>query len=225
MRPCSFLLLFAVVLTAARAAADTGIEPKWRPELALRVAYAVPYGHYENDTPNDSGALSTDIKAAVPLTLEAGARRAERLYLGAGATWGRVLGTSAPPYYVQNDGNTLRLAAHGRYEFRPGAPVRPWAGLAGGVEWVQQGYVTYFGFPYLAVDAGVAIPVRDPACLGPFVGASLGRFQHVDGESTGYLNSTFTTGLVPQPGPNSRDIAAPAWHGWIELGVRGCLSL
>jgi hypothetical protein len=197
------------------------------------VAYALPYGHYESGVPGASGPLSTDIKAAVPLSLEAGARRSERLYVGAGATWGRVLANGSlnanfEPYSTPSDGNTLRLTVDGQYAFRPGAKVRPWVGLATGLEWVQQGYVTYFGFPYLAVDAGVALPAREPTCLGLFAGVSLGRFQHMDGgRSTALLGSSFNTGLFTgQPATSSSgDIANPAWHGWIEAGIRGCLTI
>jgi hypothetical protein len=121
------------------------------------------------------------------------------------------------------------LTVDGRYAFRPRTRVNPWVGLATGVEWLQTSYPTYFGFPYLAVAAGIAVPVREPACVGPFVGLSAGRFQHVDSEarSTAYLGSSFNTGLVtsqPAP-PSSRDITDSAWHGWIEVGVRGCLTI
>jgi hypothetical protein len=219
-------LLLAITLTASTALADGG-GPTWHPELALRAAYAVPYGHYGSTSPVSPPALSSDVANAIPLTLEAGARRGDHLYLGIGGTWGPVLSNQV----TTSDGNTLRLTVDGRYAFRPGARVNPWAGLKAGVEWLEQGYVTYFGFPYLAVDVGVALPVREPACFGPFVGLAAGRFQHMDGGSTAYLGSTFDTGtFTTQPATGrmvsgSGDITDAAWHGWIELGVRGCLSL
>jgi hypothetical protein len=238
-------IVLAAVLTASPALADVAAPSvsapapsKWQLELGLRAAYAVPYGHYGSTSPVSPPALSSGIGGAIPLTLEAGVRRGDHLYLGAGGTWGPVLSNQVPntnvePYDLNPpEGNTLRLVVEGRYAFRPRARVSPWVGLATGVEWLQPSYVTYFGFPYFALDVGTNLPVREPACLGPFVSVSAGRFQHMDGErSTALLGSTFDTGMFTsqpaggRPVNGSGDITDAAWHGWIELGVRGCLSI
>jgi hypothetical protein len=122
----------------------------------------------------------------------------------------------------RGNGHAFRAALDAQYRFRPDQPIGPWLGLRGGLEWLTLDTVTYRGFPFVDADVGVTVLARDASTMGFYLGLALGRFVHADDSVSAFTGSG--SGFGGFPPPPSRTIDDPAWHGWVELGVRGTVD-
>lgn len=124
----------------------------------------------------------------------------------------------------------LRLGANVHYHFgAPGASIDPWFGGGFGYEWLSQGFfleaqgnegdlsVTYHGFEFVNVQAGVDLPLSDTAGFGPFIGATFASYQKASLSCAGSVCDTEES--------TSEDIDDTALHTWVFLGVRGAFRL
>jgi hypothetical protein len=225
---CAGLLALAATLSTGRAVGQTGTDRPWRLELALRGAYAIPFGQYEGTTATSPDqSLSSDIVGAVPVTLEVGARRHGALFVGLAAGYAFVNARKLPgcdvvqPCPGPATSQAFRTAVETQVALPTTARFRPWIGLDAGVEWLTSSYTTYRAVPVLGLDLGGAFAATPRTSIGPFLGLSLSRFGHADFfGATAYQGMAFPQ-MLPAP---SRNITDPAWHGWVAIGIRGAFE-
>ena len=129
--------------------------------------------------------------------------------------------------------HSLRLGANAHYHFgaalEEGAPIDPWFGGGLGYEWLSQGFfleargeegdlgVTYQGFEFVNVQAGVDLPVSDTAAFGPFIAATLASYHTASLSCVG--------SACDEEESTSQDIDDTAVHTWFFVGVRGAFRL
>jgi hypothetical protein len=220
------------MLIAGPAAGQTVDGRAWRLEVAAGLGYAAPFGRYEAAPPTGNATLSQDISGSVPIALRVGARRRDKLLLGLGAEYAFVAATAVPcatePCPGQQDGSSIRAAVDAEYAFRPGAKFRPWIGVGAGLEWLTSTVTSYRNAPFVELDVGGTAAPTPQTRVGPFLGVSVGQFVHANYFGPrALLGSSFDTGGMlgtPAPIDRDRDISARAWHGWIQIGLRGAFS-
>ena len=116
------------------------------------------------------------------------------------------------------DGMDYQFGFDAQIHLAPFRRVDPWVGLGVGWEWMEINATnftdnipdrwTYSGVLFPRLSTGLDIPLTPTFTLGPYLSWEAGRFTQVDQESRG-----------------SFDINSPAYHGWLEIGVRGNFNL
>lgn len=218
----SQLLAAAFACAVAAAAPDAG--PASSPRVALGVSAALW-------TPAGELVAGRDAAGAIgrsfPLELRAGWRLTRELELGlAGgytfATVGSVQQDWCSDRGVTCDVHLWRAAARAEYRRRTGRWI-PWgAGLVGwerlverweddAADWERQAWSGWVA----RLEAGIDAPAVRAFDVGIFVTFGLGeyRWRSVSGETAGYAHE------------GSGDVADPALHRWLGIGVRGTLGL
>jgi len=182
-----------------RAAAQLG--------LSLRIGYGVGRGEVVK-----GGNLGDYVDASVPVQLDATWAFGP---LAAGAYVSHSIDYSAAALKATcnaSGGSTCssagtRAGLEAEWTILPG-PVRPWAAVALGWEWLLldlgNGKGSFSG-PEGALQAGVDFAVVPSIGVGPWVSASAGRYSM----STGMADLT--------PGQ--------AWHQWYTFGIRAKFAL
>lgn len=175
------------------------------PTLSLRVAYAFPLGDYA------SGVGFGDVyKGSVPLQLDAGWRLDRRWTVAAFFQYGFAWMGSNCPAGADCSARDLRLGAEVLYRILPDAHWVPWVGLGAGYEWARATRsvgpaavdVTARGFEVADVQVGVDDQWGKSLSYGPYAAFTLGRF------------TTTTAG----------DLRDEAFHGWLQLGLKGTIN-
>jgi hypothetical protein len=212
------LVLVAVLLAPAGAAhARPGVT------LGLRAGGGVPYGRTAS-----VAALSDELRFALPLTAEVTFAASPRLSVGPFLQYGvGALSQSAPlgsgacrdTASRCADGRVLRIGAQLIWILDDSGRVTTWA--AAGTAYESLGYfardpsgsgtVTYRGWEWLNVQLGAHVLQLARGRFGPYVSASIGRFERVRLESGGESMSG--------------EIADKTIHGWLQLGVRATFDL
>lgn len=183
--------------------------------------------------------INSDAAGQIPIWFDLGARIG-KVYVGGYIAYGIVVFSSehaddceAIDDFAQSLGGSasctfhgLRLGANAHYHFgEPGASFDPWLGGGFGYEWLTQGVfleaqgregdvsLTYHGFEFLNVQAGIDVPVSESAGFGPFIAATLASYQTGSGSCTGDACDDETS--------SSEDLDDTSIHAWVFFGVRG----
>jgi hypothetical protein len=210
----------AVLLLGGAVARAQGPDRPLGLDLGLRVGYAIPFGDIDGTAGN---SLSSQVSGAVPFILEAGYRFTPVLTAGVllEYAFGQVndAGTGCGAANVSCSASMTQVAVEGLFYIPIQGPFVPWVGLATGYEWASRDSSgnlanTSFavrGLEFITLQAGGDFLVAPRFALGPFLSYSVGRYATGSFE----LNGTTTT----------RDIADPATHEWLQLGLRGTFGL
>jgi hypothetical protein len=189
-------------------------------DLGLRIGYAVPFGDIDA---NGGDGLSSRVSSGIPFILEAGYRFTPVLTAGVllEYAFGQVndSGTGCGGANVSCSASMTQLGVEGLFYIPFGKPFVPWVGLATGYEWASldasgnlaNGSFAVRGAEFVTLQAGGDILVAPRFAIGPFFMFSVGRYA----TSSTEINGTTT----------ERDIANPAVHEWLQLGVRGTFGL
>ena len=175
----------------------------------LRVGYALPAGDAEKGTP-----LSQDLAGSVPIGLEVGYEILPPLTLEVYGSFGPAWAGSVCDG-ASCSSSVWRVGLEAAWRFQPVLGVRPWVGAGAGYEWagetITQGAdqlkVSLRGFELVNVQCGADYFVSEQLALGPFLEASLGRYDWLAVESP--LGNS--SGAIPEP----------ALHLWLSVGLRG----
>jgi len=177
--------------------------PEMKPSgfgLALRAAYAIPYGTAKDGPP--SAALSGIMPGAVHIGIDLGYFLDPHFYLGAYFTYGFSIGDStvgsacADPE-ASCSATPIRLGIGARWHFLPKEMLDPWAGLGLGYEIVNVTDAnsgqseSLNGFEGM-LQAGVDYKPKPFYGVGPFIESSLGHYAS----------------------------SGSAVHGWLDIGIR-----
>lgn len=195
----------------ARADENTGFQ------LALRTGYTLPFGNAAANAP-----LSDLFSGIIPFQVDAGWRFTPNVMVGAFFQFGLgLLSSKACDAGASCSGNDLVAGVQAHYHFAPQEKADPWAGLGVGYEWANfsqsgnngssNGELTFRGFQFVNIQAGVDFPISSGFRLAPFVQLAIGQY------STGTVSSGGQTG--------SGDITNTALHELLTFGVRGSINL
>ena len=212
-------LIGALALSRGAAAQPAAVIDRPGFDFGLRLGYAIPFGDIDGNAGN---GLASAFSGAVPLVFEAGYRLNPAFTLGALFQYAFAQlkdSNNGCPGNASCSGSVVRLGIEGIYRLPVAAVLAPWAGLALGYEWMDvtitnNGNSTSFGasgFEFITLQAGGDYRVAPNFGLGPFLSLSFARYGTVSATQGG--NSTST------------DIANPAVHEWLQIGVRGAFSL
>lgn len=195
---------------AAVAALLAPVAGAVEPVLAARVGVAAAVGSAAENVP-----MSDVAPVQVPLQLDVLVAHGE-LSAGVYGAWaparaGRCAGASCTAW-------AARLGLQAAWTFHGEGGSAPWLGVASGYQWIsldrtRDGTVTsrYQGFEPFALQGGVEWPVVRWLALGPYALASIGRYARYSAD----------TGLEQA----SASIPHRALHAWLEVGVRGRVTL
>jgi hypothetical protein len=212
MRIVSAALALASLLLPAAAEAASPVTPV----VGLRVAFAPAMGDVTPDL-----SLSSVAAWQLPIQLDAGVRFG-RITAGAYGAWALAgVGNASCGAGSSCSASALRLGAQGAYSFHPLqglAGVAPWAGVALGWERLSHARErlgsrlerTYSGFEG-SIQGGGEWAVAGRFAVGPFLQLSIGRYGSMS--------------LDTPEASASADLTSRATHLWLQLGVRGTLSL
>jgi hypothetical protein len=209
-----YALLLALFVPAAASAQLT---------LGARVGYAFPTGQIEDEPDSD---LKDSFAYQIPLQVEAGWRFSPDLSLGAYFSAGYAApGDDLEAELCDLDGvdcslRVLRLGLQLGYTFSQVSPsFVPWVGIGTGWEWANveadtdgpDASIRANGWEVVNLQAGADFKVSPQFAIGPFVQYSTGRYGETEIEEGG---TTLT-----------QDIDNKAFHGWLQLGLRGRFDL
>jgi hypothetical protein len=218
----------AFAATAATATADTAPAAEPAPPPPPRLSLGVSAALW---TPGGELVAGRDAEGAVgrsfPLQLHAGWRLTPELEVGlAGgydvATVGSARHDECSDRGVTCDVHLWRAAARAEYRGRTGR-WSPWGAALVGWERLVERWendaanwerATWNGW-LARLEAGIDAPAVRSFDIGIFVTFGLGqyRWRAVSGETVGYAYD------------DSGDVADPALHRWLGIGVRGTLGL
>jgi hypothetical protein len=195
-------------------------------QAAVRTGVSLPGGNLEGGA-NGSHPMSDYFDFQVPVVIEAGFKIHPMILLGAyGAFALGAVSQHARNLYCDNRSCTatsFRVGAQIQAQFRPGERLNPWASYGLGFESNTAsasdgpnnsgGSVTYSGFEFARLAAGLDFRVSHLFGVGPFVEVAFGSYGHV--HSTGGL---FSSSVATDAG-----ITDTALHDWVTFGIRGVL--
>jgi hypothetical protein len=227
MKAMSLVAFGLSLLALARAAGAARTPPPvdHGAEVALRTGVAIPTGSISDGT-----ELGSYVSNAVPLILEGGYRVDPSLFVGARFQYA-FPSIKSPTAGVTCGGNTdcsgsdVQLGIEGIYRFLADQRFAPWVGLAFGYEWASADYtLTNVGMNVGAggtnrglvgaAQAGGDVRVTSQLVLGPFIEATVGRYDTAETRMHAGNRTTETTA----------DITNTAAHTWITIGVRGAFG-
>ncbi len=184
-------------------------------ERGVRLGVALPMGNFVADgTGTASTALSGVFAVKIPMLIEAGYDVTPHVMLGFHVQYGIIVdksGDSACPSESSCSDHDIELGIEGQYHFAPGRAIDAWVGLGLGyelegetitLEGQSQNY-SLGGPQFLKLQGGADLQVGRVMTVGPFMSFSLAEYT----EETG------------------GDIAAPALHEWLSLGVKGTFKV
>jgi hypothetical protein len=209
VRRIASLAAAALALLPAAAAASPP-----RLELGARAGAAVPLGDADG-----SARLDDATAIAFPLWLEASWKVTPRLALGAWGAFapgvpGHGLRDACDRVAASCSAFGLRTGLRAALTFAPLRGAEPWAALGTGYEWAWQkaGGSTHAwrGFEWLLLEGGAQVRVNPAFAWGPYLSASVGRFEQEVLASGG--------------GSASFALSERTVHAWIEIGVRGTIA-
>jgi len=191
-------------------------------QMAVRTGYQIPMGEARGAM-NDDGdglAMSDFVSGQVPLFMELGGKPIPNLFLGGYLGMG-IGGAAGQMDTICNSGGVtcssvgLRLGATVQYHILPGQTANPWLGYGAGFESQelrlsqggQKGTISFSGFEYAHLMAGVDFRLSREFGIGPFVDFSIGEYSRYRGELPGVP-------LLEGDVPNTTT------HQWLAFGAR-----
>ena len=190
-------------------------------QLAIRSGAAIPLGSV-SPTVKMSDALGVQ----VPLIVDVGAKVIPNLLLGGyvGVAVGGAAGQieqACNQVGVNCTGIGFRFGVMAQWNFRPDKRVNPWLGYAFGYELGGSSGSndpnsvsnSIRGFEFGHLLAGIDFRLQDYFGVGPFVDASLGRYDYAKNEINSGGNVVDTGGTL----------AAKSFHSWVIIGLRATM--
>ncbi len=210
-------LLRGLVVAAALAFAGTA---QAQFALDLKAGYAFPTGSV-----GTGQAMSDTWSGAIPLGVDARWRFTPNLSAGVYFQWNPAFAASAfcnntdVPGGATCSGSDMRLGLEVMYGFNP-AGMNPWVSLGTGWQWTnisakaggETAGVTFSGWEYFNVQAGVDFPLSKLFALGPYLGYFGGTYTNASG-----------TGSNPM-GSQTIESSFRTFHGWFQIGAKGTFN-
>jgi hypothetical protein len=186
--------------------------------LSARLGYGAPTGRISDE---GDGALHDLIDNKVPIWLELGYRFSPVLRGGIFFEYApaNVASDFCPTEFGNCDATDYRLGLDLQFHLAPFRPIDPWVGFGFGYEWLNaEAYSSaandvvrfrYSGWELPLLEAGIDVAVLPGMTVGPYVSYSMGRYTDV------WDSFSDTTS----------NISSQAYHGWLEVGVKGTFNL
>jgi hypothetical protein len=213
----------ALILAAAACALLAPSVTKAQLVLGGQAGVGFPVGDVEQDAP-----FKEAVAHAFPVELRAMWHLSPELSGGLQGGFGYATAADERDGLCRDTGadctqHLWRIAARGEYSF-PGERVFPYLAGTLGWEWLVERWEVSsgnweqatVGGPLVGAEAGLDIPHLERLRGGVFVGLSLGQYR-----------SRWVKGEVPAFGEyqDAGEVADPAVHGLVTLGLRGSFSL
>jgi hypothetical protein len=183
-------------------------------QMDVRTGVSVPLGKAEQ-----GGKMSDLVGNQVPVIVDIGGKVIPELFLGGyfGLGFGGPAGQTKD-FCDANDFSCLavsvQLGIEAQYQIIPAGRVDPWIGYGFGFESLalSQGNgsssLSYGGFEFARIMAGVDFRVNRVFGVGPFFDLSMGQYSTV--------SQTNTSGLTSA----NQDIGGTTTHEWLTFGAR-----
>jgi hypothetical protein len=217
MRKSTVALFAALIcITTAGTASAQRASVADRPgiDFGVRLGLAVPFGDIDG---NMGDGLASAFSSAVPVVLEGGYRFSRAVTAGLLFQYGfgqvKDDRTTGCGNGIGCSGNITRLGVEGLYHFPVAGSFVPFLGLGLGYEWmkiVEDNGAVFgaHGFEFVTLQGGGDYRVAPQVSLGPFLSFSVARYD-----------------TVSNPAGRAFDIANPAVHEWLQIGLRGLFNL
>jgi len=192
-------------------------------QMALRTGFSLPFGKVNSETPgttDDGTKMSDFVTGQVPLFIELGGKPIKQLFIGGymGVAFGGAAGDSSDACdFVNADciGISTRIGVEVQYHILPDQDLNPWVGYGLGLESAslavtkgdQDGNISYAGFEFVRLSAGLDFRVSRIFGVGPYADFSLGQYYsyRVD---------------APEFEDRDGDLDEKALHEWLTVGAR-----
>jgi len=222
MRARLVLLLAALAVPAAAFAQAPYYYPPQRRDQGLNLGARIGYGAPWGDLSSDVGSVGSFVPGKIPIWLELGYRLNRvfsiNLYGELSPAW--VDSTYCVPGFECGASN-FRLGVDMQFHLGAHQPVDPWFGVGIGLEWLNARYFdgangasaheTWSGWEFPLLEAGLDLAASPNFSIGPYVSLSIGQYTQYTLDELG--TST------------SYGIGSPAYHGWLQIGVKGTFKL
>jgi hypothetical protein len=210
----------------SRSRRDRGQDLLQAITLGFRGGWAHPLGTFAGKVGSWATLRFEDqVVQAFPFTIEVGYRVADRFTFGAYFSYGVAElqpdaldgACSSAPLSCER-GRTQRLGAQLHYQITRVGPLRPWAGLGFGYEWLRlemkdedsRADLGFEGMEVLNLQAGADFAISRGVRVGPWAALTFARFER------GEVGIEDATGAF--------DFAKPRFHEWLIVGLRGALE-
>ena len=205
------------------------LAPSARAQVAidLKVGYALPMGNIATATTvttDRHGPLSNVVSGAVPLEVAGRYRFTPKFSAGVYFQYGPafVAAYSCLASFSCSASN-VRVGAEAVYGFLPDSTFNPWVSVGSGWEWLNQtvdipaaGTVPAStqklglnGWEWINVQVGADWNLSKMFAAGPYVGFFGGQYSSA----------------TDNPGSHTIASANRQFHGWLQLGLKGTVSL
>jgi hypothetical protein len=184
-------------------------------EIGARLGVALPMGNFVADGSATSSTSLGDVFAVkIPILIEAGYDVTPHVMLGFHLQYGIIVdktGNTACPSGFSCSDHDVEIGIEGQYHFAPSRPLDAWLGLGLGYELERETLTlagqsqdySLDGPQFLKLQGGADVRVGRVMTVGPFISFSLSEYTKDTGN----------------------DIAAPALHEWLSLGVKGTFKV
>jgi hypothetical protein len=191
--------------------------------LDLKAAYAIPTGDIVTlGGATYFGPMKYTWSAAIPIEV-AGRYRFSPSF-SAGVYFQYAPATIAARFCTTTmtcSGYDMRVGVEAVYGFLPEKTWNPWVSVGTGWQWThfavatdtQSADMTYSGWEYFNVQAGLDWNLSRMFAVGPYVGFFGGSYTSRSGNAAGSTES------------GSIDSAYRAFHGWWQFGLKGTVNL
>jgi hypothetical protein len=209
------------VLSSVVIAAALAFAPSAEAKVALdfKVGYAIPIGNVQLQSPvvSKDWPMSDWWSGAIPFEVGARYRFTPNVSAGFYFQWNPAFVSSTVCSSAATcSGYDMRVGIQLVYDVIPDGAVNPWFSLGMGWQWSQAsattggvtGTLSVSGWELPVVQAGVDFVLSKTFALGPYVGFFGGT----------YTNLTLGTHWAVDP-------STRAYHGWVQVGLKGTLSL
>ncbi|MEI6224024.1 MAG: hypothetical protein WCS72_04685 [Deltaproteobacteria bacterium] len=215
----SAVVVAAALVFAAPAGAQVALD--------LKVGYAIPTGDLMAFGGSDYyGPMKYTWSGAVPIEVAGRYRFSPSFSAG-------VYYQYAPAFIATRfcasgmtcSGYDMRVGVEAVYAFLPERAWNPWVSVGTGWEWTHfsvatadaSSQVTYSGWEYFNVQAGLDWNLSKTFAFGPYVGFFGGSYSTLTGNSTGPGAGGAVSGSIPS--------GYRAFHGWLQFGLKGTVTL
>jgi len=213
------LACLSAVVLATTARAEVAID--------LKAAYALPFGNIATATTvttDRHGSLANVVSGAIPLEVAARYRFTPKFSAGIYFQYGPAfVAAYSCLASFSCSASSVRVGAEAVYGFLPDSTFNPWVSVGSGWEWLNQtvdipsnGTVPastqklgLSGWEWVNVQVGADWNLSKMFAAGPYVGFFGGQ----------YSSATDSTGSHAIASANRQ------FHGWLQLGLKGTVSL
>jgi len=213
------------MVRAVAAALGLTLAPSATAQVALdlKLGYGLPTGNVQIASPvNPTQALSSMWSGEIPLEVAARYRFTPSISLGVYFQYDPAFVASAScAAGASCSGHDMRTGIELVYTFAPDRAMSPWFSLGTGWEWshystragASTSDLNWSGWEYLNVQTGLDVNVATAFAVGPYVGFIGGTYSNLKAKFDGV------------PFNRAVDPASRSFHGWLQLGVKGTLTL